>query len=126
MDKFLMLPSALRHEGQQVNLGRQFEQTMWPDWHCRMGGSANSKQTGHSNRLSKSCRGLDGWLDDIIGTGGTQRYGALWASPALLAAGLAGSAGCSRLQCRSGDRGADSSSTDDGGADDDCDDKLFM
>ena len=31
---------------------------MWPDWHCKMGGKANSKHTGHSNNESSSLRGL--------------------------------------------------------------------
>lgn len=59
MLKLRMLPSALRHDGQHVSLGRQFEHTMWPDWHCRIGGRANSKQTGHSNRLKSSWNGFD-------------------------------------------------------------------
>jgi len=40
MAKLRMLPNGPRHVGQHWSLGRHCEQTMWPDWHWRMGGRA--------------------------------------------------------------------------------------
>lgn len=47
-------PRAPRHVGQHDSFGRQLEQTRCPTWHCIMGGSVISKQTGHSKSAASS------------------------------------------------------------------------